>query len=162
METETRARAFAEAAHGQQRYGALPYVAHLAAVRAALEGAGTGEVTETAAWLHDVVEDTAVTVEEVAAEFGPEVAALVWAVTGEGATRAERVEAQLRKVRETPAALALKLADRVANVEASVLTSPAHLALYRKEHAAFRHALRGVGAGPAVEALWERLEAALA
>ena len=52
-----------------------------------------------AAWLHDTIEDTSVTREDIVAHFGDEVAALVWAVTGEGATRSERNQSAYAKIR---------------------------------------------------------------
>jgi (p)ppGpp synthase/HD superfamily hydrolase len=74
---EERARAFAIAAHGNQRYGEQPYEVHLAAVRQVLFDFGHGGELAIAAWLHDTVEDTDVTVEQIELEFGSAVAALV-------------------------------------------------------------------------------------
>lgn len=73
------ALAFALAAHGDQtRKGSgVPYVSHLLQVSGlVLEHGGDGEQA-TAALLHDVVEDTAATIADVAAAFGPGVAAIV-------------------------------------------------------------------------------------
>lgn len=86
----TDAEAFAVAAHGDQRYGGGPYHIHLAAVVRVLNNFGYVGAYEAAGWLHDVVEDTDVDLATVAERFGPEVASMVDAVTGLGATRAER------------------------------------------------------------------------
>src|SRR4051794_30356155 len=88
------ARDYAIQKHEGQLYGTEPYSVHLAAVREVLRWAGfeDGHPLATAAWLHDIVEDTAATREDVAARFGDDVAALVWAVTGVGANRKERNE----------------------------------------------------------------------
>lgn len=62
----------------QERKGAgIPYVAHLLSVAGIALTYGATEDAAIAALLHDAVEDTPCTVEVVAAEFGPEVAAIV-------------------------------------------------------------------------------------
>jgi (p)ppGpp synthase/HD superfamily hydrolase len=73
------ALAFALAAHGDQtRKGStVPYVSHLLQVSGLVFEHGGDIVQATAALLHDVVEDTPATIEEVAAAFGPEVAGIV-------------------------------------------------------------------------------------
>lgn len=153
---EKRARAFALAAHGAQKYGDAPYVVHLEAVRAVLRDFGHDGPLGVAAWLHDTIEDTAATRADVAREFGPEVAELVWAVTGEGENRKARNEAAYAKMRAIPLAVTLKLADRIANVEASA-SRPDKLEMYRAEFESFRAALEGLGE----PAMWERLARAL-
>ena len=80
-----RARDFALAAHrgvGQLRkYTGEPYEEHLRRVAAIVEEhAGDPEMI-AAAWLHDVVEDTPATIEEVERAFGPGVRGLVEALT---------------------------------------------------------------------------------
>ncbi len=150
------ARAFAVAAHGDQRYGGEPYETHLAAVVRVLGDFGYGEAYRQAGWLHDVVEDTAVPLAEIGARFGDEVAAMVDAVTGLGATRQERNARIYAGLRACPAAAAVKLADRIANVEAAAPGSE-HRARYAREAAAFAEVVR-----PHVPAaMWLRLEAAL-
>lgn len=161
--SETVAAGFAAGKHAAQRYGEAPYVTHLAAVRSALGDAlesapeTAREALVIAAWLHDVVEDTDVAASEIEARFGADVGRLVWAVTGEGTSRNERTSSAYAKIRATPDAAFLKLADRIANVEASA-DRPDKRAMYRAEHAAFAEALRSLGS----PALWARLERALA
>lgn len=77
--TLARGLAFALAAHGAQtRKGTqIPYVSHLLQVSGLALEYGGDVVQATAALLHDVVEDTPATLEEVTAEFGAEVAAIV-------------------------------------------------------------------------------------
>lgn len=152
---EAEARAFAVAGHGDQRYGERPYVVHLEAVRAVLRDFNHGGDLAVAAWLHDVVEDTPTSQEDVRRQFGDEVAALVWAVTGTGATRKERNASAYAKIRNHPRAAILKLADRIANVEASRGTDK--LTRYRNEWAGFREALAGLGD----PRMWDRLEATI-
>lgn len=83
QELVERAREYAEAAHRGQvrRYTAEPYVMHPARVAAAV-GQQTGDpAVVAAAWLHDVIEDTGATAEELQALFGARVAGLVVELT---------------------------------------------------------------------------------
>ena len=151
-------RAFAERAHRDQQYGEHPYVHHLAAVVAVLERFAVGDPDLLAAgWLHDVLEDTPTTRAELEAAFGARVAELVWAVTDEpGANRRERKAATLPKTRSVPGATQVKLADRIANAEASRGTSMQ--GMYRKELGAFEAALRVPGEH---EPMWDHLRSVL-
>jgi guanosine-3',5'-bis(diphosphate) 3'-pyrophosphohydrolase len=64
--------------HGQQRRGSgAPYVIHVVAVAWILDRLGFDEDVIIAGLLHDMVEDTAATLDDVRARFGPDVAALV-------------------------------------------------------------------------------------
>ncbi|EYF02732.1 HD domain-containing protein [Chondromyces apiculatus] len=154
---EQAARTFAAERHGAQRYGDHPYTFHLERVRAVLADHGYGGALGVAAWLHDILEDTPTTRDEIADRFGAHVAALVWAVTGVGATRKERNASMYGKIRDTEGAALLKLADRIANVEAA-RTRPDKLRMYRSEAEAFTQALAGLGD----PRLWARLQAAFA
>ncbi len=88
-EAVARARAFAITAHGEQRYGDQPYRVHLDAVTELL--APFGEQAQVVGYLHDVVEDTTVTLETVSETFGDRVAACLALVTDEpGVNRRER------------------------------------------------------------------------
>jgi (p)ppGpp synthase/HD superfamily hydrolase len=153
---ESRARDFAAERHSEQKYGEAPYTVHLAAVRAVLADFDSHADLLTAAWLHDVVEDTGTSIDEVRTLFGDVVANMVWAVTGVGANRKERNASAYSKIRAYPVAAQLKLADRIANVEASRGVQ-GKLGMYRNEHPAFKDALAGLGPS----AMWARLEAAL-
>lgn len=153
---EHEARNFAQQHHANQQYGNQPYITHLEQVRAVLTDVDYDSPFGVAAWLHDTIEDTGVTREQIATRFGNEVAALVWAVTGEGATRHERNESAYVKIRAYPPAAILKLADRIANVEAS-RTRPDKLQMYQHEHTTFTEALHGLGD----DRMWRRLSDAL-
>lgn len=159
MDPEQAARAYATERHAGQLYGSQPYIVHLTAVRQILRWAGFGDdhPLAIAAWLHDVVEDTGTTREEVRDRFGHEVAELVWAVTGTGANRKERNASAYAKIRAWPDAATLKLADRIANVEASAADAPDKLAMYRREWPGFQDGLGGHG----LPSLWDRLRRAL-
>jgi guanosine-3',5'-bis(diphosphate) 3'-pyrophosphohydrolase len=120
-----RAVEFAVAHHGdQRRKTGVPYLEHLLeAVQILVEGAGvTSPDVLIAAVLHDVVEDTACTVADVAVEFGPRVAELVSWVTipdaGPGEDRRAVREAHLSRLSDAPRdARLVKLADRMSNVQ---------------------------------------------
>ncbi|MFD3745975.1 HD domain-containing protein [Nocardia sp. NPDC058633] len=155
---EIEAREFAIAAHGDQRYGDRPYVTHLAAVRGVLDDFGYGGELGLAAWLHDVVEDTPVTAEEVESRFGRVVLDLVWAVTGIGPDRKARNHNAYTKIAAHPRAVILKLADRTANAEASPLAS-SWMGMYRTEHPTFKaHLGELLVDDPTVARMWERLD----
>lgn len=158
----SRARAFALAAHGDQRYGDQPYAIHLDAVAELL--VPFGEAAQVIGYLHDVVEDTAVPLDAVRREFGDRVAACVALVTDEpGANRRERkakTNAKLSSVSgENALALVVKAADRLANLRASACGGPdAKLGMYRREHPAFREAAYRPGL---CEELWRELDGIL-
>ena len=115
-------------------------------------------------YLHDVVEDTAVTEGEVRERFGPLVGECVSLLTdAPGSSRAERkagTYARLSRV-TGPAELALvvKVADRLANVS-SCLADQRHALweVYRQEHPAFRSAAYRAGL---CEPLWHELDTLL-
>lgn len=78
----TRAYRFAERAHtGQKRLSGEDYIVHCVEVGKILADLQLDTVTVAAGLLHDVVEDTRVTIADVEAEFGPEIAQIVDGVT---------------------------------------------------------------------------------
>lgn len=141
-----RAREVATSAHSGQRYGAgADYTVHLAAVESVLRRFGVeDEELLAAGWLHDTIEDTSLRRDLIAEWFGLRVLAVVSAVTDEpGQNRHERHEKTYPKTRAAgPDAISVKLADRIANIEASLAElGGGKLDMYRKEQADFRHAL---------------------
>lgn len=149
------ARDFAIKAHGDQKYGDQPYGVHLFDVAGIVRDFGLDDRYRKAAFLHDVLEDTAVTLDELVEKFGVDVASLVLACTGEGLNRKTRNASIYRKIAALPPAAAIKLADRIANVENSEPGS-GHRLMYTKEQEAFAAAIR-----PYVNAeWWDRLERA--
>jgi GTP pyrophosphokinase len=117
--------ATARAAHqGQVRKSGDPYITHPVAVTQILADYGLDARTLAAALLHDTVEDTALTLHQVEAKFGPEVARLI-----DGVTKLDRIqysspqEAQAATIRKMVVAMAqdvrvllIKLADRLHNI----------------------------------------------
>jgi guanosine-3',5'-bis(diphosphate) 3'-pyrophosphohydrolase len=156
---DKKAREFARTAHRDQRYGSGSFFdEHLARVVATLLRFGEDNPTLLAAgWLHDVVEDTPVTIETIRSEFGDEIADLVDRLTDErGGSRRERQHKTHRKIRAVVGAVRIKLADRIANVEACIETqSPLLDRMYRKEYARFREDLYSPGT---YRDMWEHLD----
>jgi guanosine-3',5'-bis(diphosphate) 3'-pyrophosphohydrolase len=120
-----KAFAVADDAHrGQFRHSGHPYITHPLIVAEILAGYGMDEATLVAAILHDTVEDTEVSIEDTAREFGDEVAALIDGVTKldriKFSTREEQQAATIRKMAIAMAkdirVLLIKLADRLHNV----------------------------------------------
>jgi len=139
-----RAKLFAVFAHGNQSYGGKPYLVHLTAVANTLERFGyDSSKIIAAAYLHDVVEDTQNTHEDLLLLFGPTIADIVTAVTNEpGANRKERASKTYPKIQANKLALLVKLADRISNIENCIITDNDRLDMYRKEHPAFKAALQ--------------------
>jgi guanosine-3',5'-bis(diphosphate) 3'-pyrophosphohydrolase len=117
-----RAFQVAEEAHRPQvRKSGEPYITHPLAVTKILADLGIGPITLAAALLHDTVEDTEYSLDQLKADFGDEVAMLV-----DGVTKLDKVKfgdhAQAETVRKMVVAmskdirvLVIKLADRLHN-----------------------------------------------
>lgn len=136
------AKQFAFERHAGQMYGARPYTYHLEMVVAELRRNNASPAQICAGWLHDTIEDTGTKREEIAQKFGPEVELLVWAVTGQGETRAECLEDAARKIAVTPGAGALKGADRYSHVRTCLDERlPKFLRWYVDEHPILRPVL---------------------
>ena len=118
-----RAYTTAERLHGtQMRKSGDPYITHPLAVTTILAGIGMTEPTLAAALLHDTVEDTSYTLEELTADFGEEVALLVDGVTkldkvvyGDSA-QAETIRKMIVAMSRDIRVLVIKLADRLHNM----------------------------------------------
>lgn len=117
-----RAYAVADKAHdGQKRQSGEPYITHPLAVAQILAELGLGPKAIAAALLHDTVEDTGYPLDELAADFGDEVAMLVDGVTkldkvkyGDSA-QAETVRKMIVAMSKDIRVLLIKLADRLHN-----------------------------------------------
>ena len=121
-------RAFdvARRAHaGQSRLSGEPYVVHSVAVATILADLGLDATSAAAGLLHDVVEDTEVTLAELEAEFGPVIAQIVDGVTkldrlhfsSREAQQAATVRKMLVAMAKDWRVLVIKLADRLHNMQ---------------------------------------------
>ncbi|GAB3047010.1 RelA/SpoT family protein [Sediminivirga luteola] len=135
-----RAYDVARAAHaGQRRKSGEPYITHPIAVATILAELGMMPPTLAAALLHDVVEDTDYTLQQLEGEFGREIAMLV-----DGVTKLDKIEygaaAQAETVRKMVLAMAkdvrvlvIKLADRLHNARTWKYVNPSSSARKAKE-----------------------------
>lgn len=134
-----RAAAFAARKHRDQRRKdaeASPYINHpleLARVLAEVGGV-TDAATLCAALLHDTVEDTATTPEELEREFGSEIAALVGEVTDDKSLpKVERKRLQVEHAATiSDKAKRVKLADKICNLTDVAQSPPADWSLGRR------------------------------
>lgn len=133
--SQSLAAALARRLHKDQRYGEKQYFyGHIVNVVAVLDDFWADDEDIIAGYLHDSVEDTPMTVEVINQLFGPQVASIVSAVTGVGENRKERNESIYLKITAYPRAAIVKVADRIANLEAC---GPKHSEMYRKEREDF-------------------------
>lgn len=155
------AEGFSRAFHINHKYGNEPYHFHLDHVVRTLRrfGFNNDEAVLSAGWLHDCMEDCGVTKAQLEEVFGPQIAGFVDAVTdGPGETRAERKAATYYKIRAAgPGAIALKLADRIANANnCRYDTSKKGLfEMYHSEHESFK---KGLFVGGMLERMWDELD----
>lgn len=126
MSLRKKARDFAAAAHekvGQKRkYTGEPYIVHPEEVAEIVASVGGDEAMIAAAYLHDTVEDTEVTLDEILTEFGADVAELVEMLTDvsrpEDGNRATRKALDLaHTAKASPRAKTVKLADMISNAK---------------------------------------------
>ena len=127
LELIEHAAAFAEKRHEhQKRKSGEPYFVHLMNVAYILAELHTGPETVAAGFLHDTIEDTGITKEELAKEFNPDIAEIVESVTKIGALKLNNMdekEYQASNHRKIFIAMAkdirvilVKLADRLHNM----------------------------------------------
>jgi guanosine-3',5'-bis(diphosphate) 3'-pyrophosphohydrolase len=116
---------------GQMRKSGDPYITHPLAVATILAELGMDSITIVAALLHDTVEDTGLTLDDVTRDFGGEVAHLVDGVTkldkvkfGDAA-EAETIRKMIVAMARDPRVLVIKLADRLHNMRTLRFLPPA-------------------------------------
>ena len=123
----------ADAHRGQLRSSGEPYVHHPLAVAGIVAELGLDDVTVAAALLHDTVEDTGLTLDEVRRSFGADVAEIV-----DGVTKLERIQFETREAQQAATmrkmlvamakdlrVLIIKLADRLHNMR-TIAALPPH------------------------------------
>jgi (p)ppGpp synthase/HD superfamily hydrolase len=147
-----KAKRFAELAHGlvlngegelgQRRKGTNePYTKHLSEVARLVLESGGDEAQVSAAWLHDVVEDTPVPLNHVRAVFGSDVSDLVQELTDQftkqnypGLNRRQRKAKEVERLSKiSDRAKTIKYADFVSNLESVSVLGPNFSEVYTRE-----------------------------
>ena len=105
--------------------GSEPYINHLAEVANLLSTATDGADAElvAAGWLHDTIEDTETTREELALKFSERVASLVAECTDDmSLPKTERRQLQVvHAPKKSPGAKLIKIADKISNIRARIV-----------------------------------------
>ncbi len=124
LDTVRRAYLFAEKAHaGQKRASGEPYIIHPTETAVTLAKLRLPQNIIVAGLLHDVPEDTAVTLEDVEKEFGADVASMISGITKLGKIKYRGMERYVENLRKMFVAMAsdirtiiIKFADRLHNL----------------------------------------------
>jgi GTP pyrophosphokinase len=136
MKLIRRAYDLADSAHGEQkRLSGLPYITHPVAVACILVQLGMDSECIAAGLLHDVVEDTKISLEELRRMFGSEIAGLVDGVTkitkmgrlpynSRAVQQAENLRKMLIAMNEDIRVIIIKLADRLHNMRTAKYWEP--------------------------------------
>ena len=142
MNIVEKARVFATAAHAaidqKRKYTFEPYIKHPAEVVEILKLVPHTAEMLAAAWLHDVVEDTSISIEVIRMEFGKPVAELVTWLTDvsrlEHGNRAHRKALDRAHIADASAdAQTIKLADSIANLRDIIQTDEKFAGTYKDE-----------------------------
>jgi hypothetical protein len=147
-----RARVYATEAHQRinhrRKYNNEPYHVHLSAVAKLVASVTGDEEMVAAAWLHDTVEDTQATLEDVEAEFGVQVAEIVEELTdvskpGDG-NRVQRKQIdRMHLAQASKRAKTVKLADLIDNCKDITRHDPRFAQVYLAEMNSLLDVLQG-------------------
>lgn len=124
-----KAAAYARFHHeGQFRKGEArePYITHVEEVAQLVHEFGGDDLAVAAAWLHDVVEDCAPSIEDIKSQFGANVASIVAEVTDDKSLpKTERKQLQISTAgKKSEAACLIKWADKSSNLRSIALSPP--------------------------------------
>ena len=146
-----KAKLFATQAHRRidqrRKYTKQPYDVHLKAVAEVVSSVTNDEEMIAAAWLHDVVEDTPATIEDIEREFGPKVAVLVMQLTdvsrpGDGNRSARKAIDREHTAHASPQAKTIKLADLIDNARDICKNDPHFAPTYLAEMSSLLEVLK--------------------
>lgn len=148
--------------HAAQKYDRHTFTKHLEDVHKEVVRfhGSDNKILIASAWLHDVVEDTEYTIEDIYNLFGNEVGDIVYRVTDEIAiTRKESKEKTYKKIKGHKNATIIKLADRIANSLCSIVErdigNNIYYNLFKEEYPQFRELIYQKGL---CEDMWEKLD----
>lgn len=137
-----RALAFATVAHGDQKrkYSGEPYIVHPVEVMKIVSSVDHDDAMLAAALLHDVVEDTDVTIEEIEESFGADVADLVSDLTDvskpeDGNRKFRKAMDRDHSAQSSARAQTVKLADLISNSRDILENDPSFAKVYLREKA---------------------------
>lgn len=142
LDLETRALEFATRAHAsidqRRKYTGEAYIVHPIAVAEIVRGVHHTHAMIAAAYLHDVIEDTPVTLMEIRSAFGDEVGDLVYWLTDQSkpvdGNREVRKAIDRAHLAEAPGdAQTLKIADLIDNARTISVHDPNFWRVYRRE-----------------------------
>jgi len=149
----TMAMEFANEVHKAHMYSPTqPYVKHLENVYNILLRYGCNPLNKdqleilVSSWLHDCMEDTATSYNDVKKVFGESIAEIVYCLTDElGRNRKEKKEKTYPKIRSNWKSIIVKVADRIANYEQSLSeqSEASFSQMYKKEYEEFKRQLCG-------------------
>lgn len=151
MSLEKQAKEFATECHAEigqtRKYTGEPYINHPAAVVELVRSVPHTEEMLAAAWLHDTVEDTHATMNDIQCLFGLEVAQLVDKLTDvsrpEDGNRATRKAMDRAHIATAPAdAKTIKLADLIDNSHSIIERDPQFAKVYLREKALLLEVLK--------------------
>lgn len=138
MSIINKAFTFAKDKHfGQKRKGGLPYITHPEAVAKIVSSYLSNENVIAACYLHDCLEDTDTTYEEIEKEFGKVVANLVLELTSDESKikeigdKGKYLSDKMNKMSDS--ALIIKLADRLHNISDFENANPSWIDKYKKQ-----------------------------
>lgn len=146
-----RARRYATSAHQrishQRKYTKQPYEVHLKSVAALVASVTDDAEAVAAAWLHDTVEDTPATIEDIREEFGERIASLVAELTdvsrpSDGNRAARKAIDRVHLGAASPRAKTVKLADLVDNCRDICRHDPRFARVFLAEMAELLEVLR--------------------
>lgn len=138
----SKARKYAAAAHAEidqrRKYTNEPYIVHPAAVAKLVSTVTDDEEMICAAWLHDVVEDTPKTLNDITAVFGPNIARLVDDLTDvskpkDGNRKTRKALDLAHTAKACTRAKTIKLADLIDNSHSITTYDPKFAKTYMKE-----------------------------
>ncbi len=148
---EERAKDFAARYHGsidqRRKYTNEPYIMHPASVVKLVRSVNHTEAMIAAAWLHDTVEDTPATLDDVERVFGGTVSALVEMLTDvskptDGNREKRKAIDRAHTAKASPEAKTIKLADLIDNTRSIVARDPEFAKVYLAEKVLLLEVLR--------------------
>ena len=159
MDNKKKAYLVAERAHLNQTYGIFPYMYHIHRVVKVAERLGYDDEIIVGCILHDVLEDTPLSYNDILEIFGFEIAEIVFCVTDElGRNRKERKSKTYVKIKGNWKATVVKICDRIGNIEHSIDFDEKMYQMYLKEMDGFYNGLKEPSHPEEVSKAWTELE----